>query len=299
MALSKRKIFVSTGAFLERDLSTTLEICRHKQIGGIELSSQVSFSKDVRLIIDEYRKENRIDLLLHNYFPLPRTPFVLNLASNDRDILQKSREHCLGAIGLCAHLSIPQYSVHCGFCFHAGPEDLGGKQLGLPRIPFETAEAIFVESLIMLAEEAERLGLGIAIENNVVIASNVVRSRNELLLGVTSDDLLSLLEKAGRKNVSILLDLAHLIISSNSLGFSPSLYVKDISPHVRIIHLSDNDGVSDTNQPLSEESWFWPDLFNFLSDCEAYVLELKNLSVDRIVSQFNFFADKIKDTGVE
>lgn len=294
MAL-KKKAYISTGAFHENELISILEICRQKQFRGVELSSGLPFTKEFYSILHEYRRDCRMDFLIHNYFPAPQIPFVLNLSSNNKDVLHKSREHCMQAIGMCNELDIPFYSVHCGFCFHARPEDLGKKQVYLARIPFKTAEDIFTESIMILAEEAERCGLGLAIENNVAIPDNIVDSQNELLLGVTSEDLLGLLEKIGKENVSILLDLAHLKISSNSLGFSLDLCVKDVSSHVKAVHLSDNDGYSDTHQPLNDASGNILDFLRMLSECEAYVLEVYQLSADEITSQFNLLMDMLAE----
>ena len=53
--------------------------------------------------------------LIHNYFPPPEEPFVLNLASANPTIRQRSLDLVQQAIELSAELGAPFYSVHAGF----------------------------------------------------------------------------------------------------------------------------------------------------------------------------------------
>ena len=58
------------------------------------------------------------------------------------------------------------------------------------------------------------------------------------------------------ENVNLLIDVAHLKVSSNSLKFNQTMF-EICDPWIKAYHLSDNNGLSDTNEPFSEDAWFW------------------------------------------
>jgi len=291
----KTNVFISSGAFQTHDLDAILGVCRQRQLKGLELGSRIAFSEDMFSRLKTFLGAGDTELLIHNYFPPPAEPFVLNLASDDPAVLARSREHCLEALQWCARFRVPFYSVHAGFCFHASPEDLGGDLTGLPRILKDKAEAVFVESLKELARAAAVEGIDILVENNVLTPSNCVNGANDLMLGVTSDDLLRILEGAGGSHLGILLDVGHLKISAGSLGFSAEEFIRDLGPYVRAVHMSENNGRQDTHRPVAEDSWFWPFVLEGLPSCEAYVLEACGLTEDVMVEQEKLIHNKVKE----
>lgn len=210
--------------------------------------------------------------LAHNYFPPPPEPFVLNLASIDKEILFKSITLCRTAIEFCSDNSIPIYSIHAGFCVHARPEDLGSELTQLPRFPKSEARKIFVESLSQLARRSRELGVGLAVENNVVAPMNLVNGRNELLLGARPESIANLIFDTG-ENVSILLDLAHLKVSAQTLNFDVADSLEPIKGMVRIVHISENNGLHDENKLFTKRPWFADFSSSLLQSVEYVVLE--------------------------
>lgn len=288
-------VFVSTNAFPTGHLKRILEACLAVGISGIELSSNISSAEDVLPELEKYNNTDRLSFLVHNYFPAPRDPFVLNLASNDEHILKSSREHCMRAVALCERLGVPFYSLHAGFCFHAGPEDLGKRQKDLPLIEREEAEEIFTESLTVLCDYAGRLGVDILVENNVLAPFNLIDSQNKLFLGVLSHDLLRMLDVVGDGRLRLLLDVGHLKVSARSLGVDPVRQIQELAPFVRAVHLSDNDGERDSNEKLTRQSWFWPALVKYMDRPTAYILEVYNLSPEEIMSQLELIGEQITE----
>ncbi|MDD5129515.1 MAG: sugar phosphate isomerase/epimerase [Candidatus Omnitrophica bacterium] len=280
MEIDKSKVFVSTRAFCNNNLAGVLELCQKQGISNLELGSNLRFVNKNISDLMYFKNCFKGKLLIHNYFPSPQKAFVINLASSDKGILKKSKQHCLRAIKLCAKLKVPFYSVHSGFCFEAAPNNLGKKLTRLPRISLAEAEDIFVNSLRELSHLSASYGVEILIENNVVTLGNTINSKNLLMLGVSSEDLLRILKKAGADNISILLDIAHLKVSANSLGFSPVSFIKDIKRHVRALHLSDNDGKNDQHLSFSDKSWFVPFLGNFKG--KYLIIECDNLQIKDI-----------------
>jgi sugar phosphate isomerase/epimerase len=91
-------------------------------------------------------------------------------------------------------------------------------------------------------------------------------------------------------NVNLLIDVAHLKVSSNSLAFDRVEFLKKCDPWVKAYHLSDNSGLSDDNQRIQDDSWFWPHL---KSGLDYYSLEVYGESYSTLCDQFNLTANKL------
>ena len=64
---------------------------------------------------------------MHNYFPPPKNPFVLNLASSNNKILNLSLKHICKAIKLTSRIGAKYYSFHAGFLVDPMVDRLGKK----------------------------------------------------------------------------------------------------------------------------------------------------------------------------
>ena len=271
--------YVSTGAFKTRTVAELVEWALKAGLDRIELSSGAAWSPDM---LDRVRETSGapIHYLVHNYFPAPRTPFVLNLASSDAASLAQSRAHCRGAVDLAAELNAPMYSFHAGFAFSARPEQLGKNLTDAPRVPLDDAHAIFVESLKELCHYGETKNVRIVVENNVVAPFNLIHGENKLLLCATAEDMLRTYSDVGSSNLGFLVDTGHVKVSAKSLGFDVHAFLDQVKPHLIAFHLSDNDGLSDSNAPVDEKSWFVPRLSEFPE--AIIVLEAYSLEIDEI-----------------
>ena len=57
--------------------------------------------------------------------------------------------------------------------------------------------------------------------------------------------------------IGLLMDFGHLKVSAVTLGFDKEAYMKSIPINLPIAyHLSDNDGLQDTNSEFDENCWF-------------------------------------------
>ena len=88
----------------------------------------------------------------------------------------------------------------------------------------------------------------------------------------------------------MLLDVAHLKVSSNSLGFDRNKIFSKCDQWIKAYHFSDNDGFSDTNGPIDKSSWF---INYFDRNLENYTLEVYNVSVRKIKKQLDYLNDLI------
>jgi len=272
--------FVSSGAFKTKSVPQVVEWTRSWGLERIELGSGMSWVPDVLQPIRE-TSDRQIHYLVHNYFPPHERPFVLNLAASDPDILDRSRAHCREAIDLSAELDAPFFSVHAGFAFKAKPEHLGRDVTRAPRVSLEEAHDIFVRSIRHLCAYAEGKGIKLAVENNVIASFNLVQGKNVVGLCATADDILRTYEDVKSPNLGFLIDVGHLKVTANSLGFDMHAFLDNVAPYVMAFHLSDNDGLADQNLPFDHKAWFISRLAEFPNS--TLVLEAYNLDLDKIL----------------
>jgi len=277
--MSKRELYISTGAFDEPNLEAVFDAARAEAVSRIELSSGVPYGADNLELVRRHTEE--FTFLVHNYFPAPKKPFVLNLASVEEEGITRSRQHCRQAIDLTAELGAPFYAAHAGFAAAVEVEQLGRTFSGNPSVPRETAYSIFLESVIELVAYARDKGVAFYIENNVVAPFNAPNGRNDYLLLCDPEELLAFHQDVGDPEFGYLLDVGHLNVSAATLGFDRGEAMDVLAPHIRAFHLSDNNGQADTNEPFGEEAWFLPWLercANAETVLEAYSLSKADLS---------------------
>ena len=80
---NKKKISISTGGFKNLTGLQAAKFLSNNQIDCIELSGGRYSKNQLKSLIQLKKK---IRLRVHNYFPPPQIPFVLNLASNNKKI---------------------------------------------------------------------------------------------------------------------------------------------------------------------------------------------------------------------
>lgn len=283
------EIYLSTGALQTTDLAEILKQCLEHGIEHVELSSGVEYRPNplepVWASID-----GKIKYLIHNYFPTPEKPFVLNLASSDAEILQRSIDFCKAALDLTSKLGGPFYSVHSGFAMNLTPDLLGNPsaQSLIPSseyTPYATAYAIFAGSVEMLTKYAASKGVRLLIENNVVSPHYLQRHAENGLLMASADEIIKLMQDLNDPNLGLLVDVGHVNVSATALGFDRKEFMESVAPYIGAFHLSGNDGILDQNLPFNETDWFCPILHEFSRDLPL-VIEAYKLSWAQIQEQY-------------
>lgn len=286
------QVFVSSGAFSGiKSLDQLIPVCESHQILNIELASGLrandNFAQTLRL-------NHKINFLLHNYFPAPSKPFVLNLADLNSDNRNRSIAFVENALKVCSACNIPFYSVHAGFVATLAPDDLGRperQKFDITKLQYEQSLANFTKSIAELSQLALGLGVKLLIENNV---HAVPDSRLSHLLLSTTDDICSFFEQNCFNSVGFLLDVAHLKVSSNYLKFDPYVAIERLAPWISALHLSDNDGLRDTNDLCRADSWFWAPINQNCSNSIVPILESYRLQPDQIKRQIDLIDSSLE-----
>ena len=115
------QIYISTGLNKKLITSKLINKFRINEIKNIELSSGL-YEKSIFKKLSKFKK---LHLLLHNYFPVPKKPFIINLASKNKEIFNKSFNNLKRAILYSAKLNLKYFSFHAGFLVDPSVKDFG------------------------------------------------------------------------------------------------------------------------------------------------------------------------------
>jgi sugar phosphate isomerase/epimerase len=251
---------------------------------NIELSGGTRLYDGFENDLLELRNQYSLQYLLHNYFPPPSSPFMLNLASLNDDLYYQSLEHCKGAIALCKRLGSEKYGVHAGFLIDFIPEE-AGKKISYRKLN-NRSQALnrFCDAWRVLTEEAGS-DVSLYIENNVFSKTNATTYGDDNPFFLTSFD--GYMEMNDQLDFNILLDLAHLKVSSNSLGLNFESQVQSMILLTDYLHVSGNDGMHDQNHGVVDDS----EITAVLEHCD---LSQKTITLEvydgmhSIVSSYNY-----------
>ena len=274
-------IYISTGGFKTNTCSQSINSLIDNGIFSIELSGG-QFEINQKNYLNSIKKDKKLILQVHNYFPPPKDPFVLNLGSLDDTIASKSFNHALNSINLAALLGGKYYSFHAGFLLDPKLNELGSQIRKKSIYSRDISVDLFVKRVKKLALFASKKNITLLIENNVLSLKNFNEFGQNILLMVDYKESAEIMKKINLENVKMLIDVAHLKVSSNSLNFNPKVFLEHLDEWIAAYHLSENDGTSDDNEKFREDSWFWPFL---KKDLDYYSIEVYNTTINELKDQ--------------
>lgn len=271
-------IYLSTGGFSSLPGCTVANYLSERNITNIELSGGMAKDNQEKEILD---LTSNCSFQVHNYFPPPKNPFVLNLASFNEDIRRLSFEHIIRAIDLSQKLGCKFYSFHAGFLVDPDVNDLG-KQFSKTRLnDRDAAKELFTDKVNQISRYAKKKGIMLLLENNVLSFVNLDRFGTNPFLMTDHLETIELMNSTDG-NVGLLVDVAHLKVSSNIEGFCKYEYLESTRDFTFAYHLSDNDGKSDTNEAVTTNSWFWPFV---RKDLNYYSIEVYDQNLEVLTHQ--------------
>ena len=265
-------IFISTGGFNQKKGTQAYKYLREKGFKNIEFSGG-KFIKNFNKKIKDYKNNSQI----HNYFPPPKKPFVLNLSSKNKVISSKSINLVKKNIINSKKIGSKFYSFHAGFRIDPNFKELGKQINNRMLISKKEAIKIFFERVVKLSKFANKHGVKLFIENNVISKKNLKRFRSNPFLLTTPSEIISFFNKLPKNlnNIGLLLDVAHLKVSSRTLKFNLQKSHKSLRKYINAYHLSDNNGIEDSNKKFSKNAWFWK---YFKKNTDFITIEVYNAS---------------------
>lgn len=281
------KVNISTGG--ERNKTAYETACCFIESGiyNIELSGGLYDRDQLKKLI---KLKNYAQFYVHNYFPPAPKPFVMNLASSDKNIAKLTIEHIKTSINWVSEFETNIYSFHAGFLIDLKSSELGKKVIYRSINNRNEATLRFIERVNVIDDYAKSRGIKLLIENNVLSKNNFHEFGCDPFLMANSSDYKNIMVNTS-DNVGLLLDVAHLKVSANSLGYDPVEFIQSSNKWIEAYHLSDNDGSRDSNQSISKNSWFWPHLKN---DVDLFTLEIYNCTPKQLLKQQKLVSNHLK-----
>jgi sugar phosphate isomerase/epimerase len=283
-------LFVSTTFFPDgTGIGEALEICSENGITQVELGSNHSFSEGYKKTIKAFKGV----CLVHNYFPIPREPFVLNLASADESIFRKSVQHVQDAIDFCEETGALLYTFHPGFLtdpkganinnanydFQWDDSSAIGKE-------YEKAYSIMLRGIEYCVNYAAKKKIRVAIETEGSF------KRKQHLLMQRPEEYERLFTKFSVADLGVNLNIGHLKLASEAFGFSPAAFSSLVADYIVAMELSHNDGLEDQHLPLVEEAWYWPIILDPRVMNAFKILEYRNVNVEAMVASIGLYKTK-------
>jgi sugar phosphate isomerase/epimerase len=255
-------IHVSSSCVKNDFIKDSVQELKAHGIHKIELSGGTKLYPELQqdLLI---AKQSGVDFLIHNYFPPPAEPFVLNLASVNAQTSQASLDHCKRAIDLSQLLGAKKYGIHAGFFLDISINEIGKKLTPDKLVNESEATELFCNGFTELKKFAGK-DVQLYVENNVFSKANSESFNGVNPFMLTNAESFNELRKV--LDFDLLLDVAHLKVSCQSLGLKFESELEQLFQQSDYIHLSDNDGFADTNRPIYSES----ELFSSLGKLQGW-----------------------------
>lgn len=256
-------IYVSSSCVKAKTIREAIEKLIGHGFLNIELSAGTEYYANIEEDLMRLKNKNKLNFLLHNYFPPHRKHFVINLASLDDAVYKKSLQCLKRSLELCKRLGVERFGFHAGFFMDIKTSELG-KRISVHRLYDKTAAyERFCRGFAALKKESG--GIGLYLENNVLsphIRKNLFPEKPFMLT-----DYNDYRDLKRRIVFRPLVDIAHLRVTSKVLRFDFKEQLKKFLPHTDYLHMSDGDGFNDHHRAFKSESR----LLEMLSD-----LNLKN-----------------------
>lgn len=263
-------IYISSSCVKAKKIATSVEVLAKEGFLNIELSGGTDYYGGFENDLLDLKNQYKLNYFLHNYFPAPKEHFVLNLASTKPKVIQASISHIKKALTLADKLGSEKYGIHAGFNVDVSLSEIG-KVVKNKKIA-DTQEGIrrFCQNFNKIKDFSKKTKL--YIENNVISHSNYkeYNHKNPFLLvsNSTYEDLQDSLD------FNLLLDTAHLQVSSMTLGLDFEDELAKLIPKSDYIHISDNDSLHDTNRPIKRDSSMYQMLKNHSLKNKTITLEV-------------------------
>jgi endonuclease IV len=275
-------IFISSTCSKQKKIGkAVLELVKHG-FNNIELSGGTEYYEGYEDDLLNLKEKYKINYLLHNYFPPPKEPFVINLASLDNATFEKSLSHLCDAIRLTRLLGGDKFGFHAGFYIDMSINELGKKVSYDINSNRRRVYQKFCDGFNLIKKESN--GIALYIENNAYSKVNYELYGLKPPFMLTSPNEYFELKKNIEFN--LLLDLGHLYISSSSFCLNFNSCLDQLSKETDYIHLSNNNGFFDENRGFDSNSKLLNKLRKIHLDNKIITLEIYE-GIDVLKSSVN------------
>lgn len=288
--LSVSTTFIPDG----QPLHQALKLCEEAGIQSVEIGSNHCYEENYN-----YLSDFSFQYLFHNYFPIPRDSFVVNIASLDENIRFRSISHIKTAIDFCHEHDGHLYTFHPGFLTDSkGPNrsnqnyDFHWDQSKIEKSNYEKSVnkmyAAFDE--IILYAKLKKVKIAIETEGSL--------SNHNHLLMQKPIEYQKFIEKYYPRDIGINLNIGHLNLSAKAFCFKQEEFIDLIQNYIVAMELSHNNGVEDQHQPLQRDGWYWELIHDTRFEGVYKILEFRNTPISEIVKNIYMIQEKAHAVSV-
>lgn len=271
-------IYISSSCLKGKNISEVVEQIVQYGFKNIELSGGTKYYENLESDLIELKERYDLNFLIHNYFPPPQEDFVLNLSSTNTEIYNRSIELVQNATDLARKLKVQSIGFHAGFLVEPKVKELGNQFAERSLVPKNYGLEKFTEALNLVYNKQREIK--IYIENNVLSRANYAAYKNVNPFLLTNEE--DYWELYSKVQFNLLLDVAHLKVSCTTLNRDFESELSNLIVRTDYIHVSDNDGFTDSNKPLKENSEMYEILSRFDLRDKIITLEI-NQDIDGII----------------
>ena len=274
-------IYVSSSCVKKHNIAGVIQHLAESGIRNIELSGGTDYYDSIEHDLTVLKQKYHLQFACHAYFPPPKIPFVVNLASCNDWIYQQSINHYIHCIEMLKRIDCKILSIHAGFLIEIGTDEIGKKLSSKIIYDEDKAYDRFCSAYEQIAGLCIENDIAFFLENNVLSAENYAEFDCHNYLMMT--DYASIMKMKKQLEFNLLLDLGHLRVSSNTLKLSFVKECKELEKYIKWLHISENNGIVDEHKPLRDDS----EILNVLGkmNCPDINITLETVgSIEEILS---------------
>lgn len=241
-------LYASTACLSNKYIKDSVEELAHAGFTNIELSGGTEYYEGLWEDLRHLQEKYNLTYACHAYFPPPQEHFVVNLASCNDEIYERSKKHYVDCIGQLSKIACKVLSIHAGFLVEVTPNTIG--QVIPTEMIYDEEEAYcrFKKAYKYISTLCKKKGIKLYLENNVFSKANYESFGGNNYFMMT--DYRSIMKMKAVLDFDLLLDLGHLHVSSKTLRLDYADECQKLSKYVRWCHMSHNDGIVDQHRSL-------------------------------------------------
>ena len=287
------EIFVST-TFSTDDskISDVLQQCEENGISNVELGSNHTYEENFESIVGKHS----FQYLVHNYFPIPEDSFIINIASLNDQIRQRSIDHIFRAIDFCECIEAGLYTFHPGFLTDPQDSNLDSSnydfQFNDDSLQFDNRSRAFERMTTAISDiisYSKKKSVLIAIETEGSI------SKKDHLIMQQPEEYERFFSLFSPDEIGINLNLGHLNLASKAFGFSRNEFVKLTSDFIVAMEMSHNNGENDDHLPLVDDAWYWGLISDPIFKKVYKILEFRESNIKQLLDSIRLCVKKLNN----
>ena len=282
-------IYISTTFLPDQEkLKSAISILNKNQLYNIEIGSNHRYEKNYN-----YMLNSKCNLLIHNYFPVPKKSFVINIASLNKKKRIRSINQIKKSILFCKKTKAKLFTFHPGFL--SDPEGEGNGNKKIRNYDFRWKAKIFKQNYQkswdnMISSIKEIIKFAKKNKVNIAIETEGSVNASDHLLMQKPIEYKRFMKTFTNKEIGINLNIGHLNLASKKFKFNKFNFVKNISDYIVAFECSHNYGKNDNHLPLKKYAWYWKILKNEKYKDLPKILEFRYVGIKKILNSVKLFS---------